>query len=418
MKKHSKVLLLSILLVLLVFSIRAYAHAGRTDGDGGHTDRDTGEYHYHHGYPAHDHYDMDGDGDVDCPYEFDDQTGVNSGSNTGNNHSKSDNSYDTNRSEIDVYHSSASEPTTPKSNSADSEREETFRLSIGDMFESLFLIIFLTLFFIGPSAFALYGLAVVLLQIPCSWIWKLIKPSMSEDDRKKRATFTANAILCVVLYILFLTPVVEWLIGSPNTLAVIIILIGILVFAGVYTCISYSNDNDSLYRTISTLKKQQSELELQLETATSKSQKSDRRATYFESQCTKKSDEVEQLKKENMELFAVINDLRSGVAIASSDADGDSFISLLISEGIYFVNGRTPVKGKVTDRKPFGDFTAYVSQRGRCYHSDPYCGSGYLSAVHIFTVCNRKAPCSKCKDVLPDGLPEWYTSNPDYFSLK
>jgi hypothetical protein len=68
------------LIVLLVTPCLAMAHPGRTDGDGGHTDSSTGEYHYHHGYPAHDHYDMDGDGRKDCPYNFDDKTGYNSGS--------------------------------------------------------------------------------------------------------------------------------------------------------------------------------------------------------------------------------------------------------------------------------------------------------------------------------------------------
>lgn len=61
----------------------ATAHPGDTDSNGGHYDRSTGEYHYHHGYPAHDHYDMDGDGDIDCPYDFDDQTGRNSGTSNG-----------------------------------------------------------------------------------------------------------------------------------------------------------------------------------------------------------------------------------------------------------------------------------------------------------------------------------------------
>lgn len=83
MKKHFKALLLTALLVLLILPIRAYAHAGRTDGNGGHTDEDTGEYHYHHGYPAHDHYDMDGDGTIDCPYDFDDRTDHSSGDHIG-----------------------------------------------------------------------------------------------------------------------------------------------------------------------------------------------------------------------------------------------------------------------------------------------------------------------------------------------
>lgn len=52
----------------------ASAHSGRIDASGGHWDSYTGEYHYHHGYPAHQHT------NGICPYEYDDQTGANSGS--------------------------------------------------------------------------------------------------------------------------------------------------------------------------------------------------------------------------------------------------------------------------------------------------------------------------------------------------
>ena len=72
--------LLILLVVLFAIQIPVFAHAGNTDENGGHYDADTGEYHYHHGYPAHDHYDIDGDGAIDCPYDFDDKTGQNSGS--------------------------------------------------------------------------------------------------------------------------------------------------------------------------------------------------------------------------------------------------------------------------------------------------------------------------------------------------
>lgn len=68
-----------LLLVVVLLTYPVFAHSGRTDANGGHYDTSTGEYHYHHGYPPHQHYDMNGDGIVDCPYEFDDQTGVNSG---------------------------------------------------------------------------------------------------------------------------------------------------------------------------------------------------------------------------------------------------------------------------------------------------------------------------------------------------
>ena len=74
--------LLSIIFVC-VLVLPASAHPGRTDSNGGHYDRSTGEYHYHHGYSAHDHYDMDGDGDIDCPHNFKDKTGENSGESSG-----------------------------------------------------------------------------------------------------------------------------------------------------------------------------------------------------------------------------------------------------------------------------------------------------------------------------------------------
>lgn len=101
MKK--RVLLFTLILLFIpAVTMTAYAHPGRTDGNGGHTDQSTGDYHYHHGYPAHDHYDMDGDGDLDCPYEFDDQT--NNGSNGSNNETWKPNNSTTNQSvNIPVY---------------------------------------------------------------------------------------------------------------------------------------------------------------------------------------------------------------------------------------------------------------------------------------------------------------------------
>jgi hypothetical protein len=71
--------LLLALAICIHLPVIAFAHPGGTDSSGGHTNHNTGDYHYHHGYPAHDHYDMDGDGIVDCPYKFDDKTGLSSG---------------------------------------------------------------------------------------------------------------------------------------------------------------------------------------------------------------------------------------------------------------------------------------------------------------------------------------------------
>ncbi len=61
-------ILLTVISLLLLFSLPAYAHSGRTDGAGGHYNRSTGEYHYHHGHPAHQHP------NGVCPYRDKDDT--------------------------------------------------------------------------------------------------------------------------------------------------------------------------------------------------------------------------------------------------------------------------------------------------------------------------------------------------------
>lgn len=72
-----------LVLLCLVLVLPVAAHSGGTDANGGHYDG--GSYHYHHGYPAHQHT-----GGV-CPYDFDDRTGWNSGTNgsSGSSASKS-----------------------------------------------------------------------------------------------------------------------------------------------------------------------------------------------------------------------------------------------------------------------------------------------------------------------------------------
>lgn len=65
--------LLFLMAAILASVIPVSAHPGRTDENGGHVDSSTGEYHYHHGYSAHQHE------DGKCPYDFDDKTGLKSG---------------------------------------------------------------------------------------------------------------------------------------------------------------------------------------------------------------------------------------------------------------------------------------------------------------------------------------------------
>lgn len=87
MKKY--LAFLCVLALLFFSSSTVMAHPGRTDFSGGHTDHSTGEYHYHHGFSAHQHEDIDGDGILDCPYEFVDKTGENSGTSSHDNSNSS-----------------------------------------------------------------------------------------------------------------------------------------------------------------------------------------------------------------------------------------------------------------------------------------------------------------------------------------
>lgn len=116
----------------------AYAHSGRTDGDGGHTNHSTGEYHYHHGYEAHDHYDMDGDGDVDCPFDFVDMTGQNSGTSSSSSSSTFNEILE--KYGLPILVTSTPKPTaTPRPAATPEPPEEDTELSTG---EKIFLYTF------------------------------------------------------------------------------------------------------------------------------------------------------------------------------------------------------------------------------------------------------------------------------------
>lgn len=80
MKKVFKPQVIIVLLVLMSVC-PVFAHPGGTDSSGGHYVTATGEYHFHHGHPAHQHT------GGQCPYDFDDQTGISSGSGGGSTQS-------------------------------------------------------------------------------------------------------------------------------------------------------------------------------------------------------------------------------------------------------------------------------------------------------------------------------------------
>lgn len=68
-----------------------------------------------------------------------------------------------------------------------------------------------------------------------------------------------------------------------------------------------------------------------------------------------------------------------------------------------------PVKGFVTEARPFGDYTVYVSANGSCYHRKESCCKG-ARPVHLFSLPGKIEACKTCTRNWPHEsiVPEWY----------
>lgn len=75
---------------------------------------------------------------------------------------------------------------------------------------------------------------------------------------------------------------------------------------------------------------------------------------------------------------------------------------------IYFINGNIPVRGEIEYNKPYGDFTVFMAERGRCYHCDKYCGNGFLYPKHAYDVIEKYPPCKNCGYRFHEKVPDWY----------
>ena len=180
--KKSLVILCIVTVCLLLFSIFATAHAGKTDSNGGHRNHSTGEYHYHHGYPAHSHYDMDGDGIIECPYDFDDKT--NHSNTPSNNHTSTNDKTEVNKNIIS---------------------EQSNELSFGEILPIILKIIGVSLLFLLMGYFVWMLLYVFLLSPLILWFCKkIIKISITESTANKVSIITIVAIVVTTVSIVVL----------------------------------------------------------------------------------------------------------------------------------------------------------------------------------------------------------------------
>lgn len=130
---------------------------------------------------------------------------------------------------------------------------------------------------------------------------------------------------------------------------------------------------------------------------------------------SEKDKEIEKLNgritKLQTELNSVISTLPVGsIYFPSVGKPKQQLYHIEIPSDIYYINGTVPVRGFISDRTPYGDFTVYVAQKGRCYHTDPYCGNGFLYARHAYDTINKLPPCRICgyRSSASASIPDWY----------
>lgn len=310
MKKHPTALLLSVLAILLLLPLPAFAHGGHTDGNGGHTDHSTGDYHYRHGFEAHDHYDMDGDGTLDCPYDFLDRTGQNSWDSIS--------SGDTNQNGITSEDSSYNYRSFESRTSPSSTEKEVNKMPLWVYW-----------------VFAVQTVLIIALLISNSFKKDAIQ---TIEARQKRELDAVN-LACA-------TRIAEKNATDTEMDAIR----------------SYIADARKMNKA---LRDEQNDL----------------------------LDEISMLNREILKLRRVRCFAKAAPLDISFSEDGE------------------PVYWKPDIRKPYGDYTVFVSQKAKIYHTDYFC-SGYSSKeTHIFRVIDRCRPCQKCAAHFFDfsEAPGWYT---------
>ena len=343
-----RVIILFVCIAILCGNTFVFAHPGRTDENGGHMDYDTGEYHYHHGYSAHNHYDMDEDGVIDCPYDFDDQTGKNSGS-SGNN--TSGDSWGTRKEPGIINWNELLESATTTTAPVNTQEEA----------KTVPVWVYWIIGFLATSTVWLFlsnkrkGEEYSILENRYCDDLDALKEKHAKDLELLQCNFakelderiSQNARFCATPYVTRI---------------------------------------DNLDRKVTLLQGQLNDAQSKVEQEKTK---------------------TEALKSRNLELLSQILELRRELSADEAKMNHQR-LRQSVPEDVYFVNGSVPVKGIISEYRPFGDYTVYISKRGKCYHADRYCGSGLLDAAHLFDVTNKKSPCQKCVFGQNVTVPEWY----------
>lgn len=376
-------------LALTLPLLTVHAHPGRTDGNGGHTDSDTGDYHYHHGYSAHVHFDIDGNGTIDCPYDYDDQTGRNSGTSIGSNsYTPGDGSEDGypegyadgyKKGEDDGYDDGYRKATAEYEEAlaeVRAEHDKSLRelgLQHSSELEDLRN---LTLKISIPLAAALVICALLLRS-------SLRKRSSDEADflrtiDKLKADHLKEKQSMTTTHEAEITKLKKRHDSSTES--------------------SQAAHTRQLMQQKSSYETRIAELTKWYESS---------RDSLVADQTRQMAQEKEALAVEVALLKKMLNANRR-LSILDKIAAGED-PELILPPDIWLKQSFTPIKGKVSTRYPYGEYTVFLSPMGTRYHCRHDCISSGRP-LHFFDLPADAQPCSRCVSakMYPKPRPDWY----------
>ena len=111
--------------------------------------------------------------------------------------------------------------------------------------------------------------------------------------------------------------------------------------------------------------------------------------------------EVERLKQE-LNFEKNTNTLRKSNSGLSVPPDLPSDVTLNLA--------CTPIKGSCSPQRPFGDYTVYITPKGKKYHCKYRCCNA-TNPVHLFKIRNELTACSNCvpAQIRFEQPPSWYS---------
>ncbi len=351
------------LLIVSCFPICASAHPGKTDVNGGHYDRETGEYHYHHGHPAHDHYDIDGDGIIDCPYNFVDKTGQNSGSSSSG--SKRSTSYTTALTIPTTSYTTVPYMTAPNTTVPTESKSEP-KTGNKDNFTIIFVMLALCALVVSIQA----GLN----RDEKKRLEKLNEGKSLENKELK----TQNLDKALEIKRL------EKLIQDKNL------------------------ENKRLFDDLAAMRKnQESDKEKisNLQTEVSRLSGADHKCEIYKERYSVLLDMIQRKNQE-----ALLNGYSIDNPI-SREALEQLNLKIVIPACVIFNDEGLPVLLDRYTSGQYGAYTVYTSINSKIYHADSLCAGYSAYPSHLFHAINcGKRLCRKCANQLkvPDTIPDWY----------